>query len=206
MINVIDNALPEWLFKRLEDVTKNKMNLGVTQTAFDSKDNQFGDVHYSFSMLVNATAAHSETFYHSFLSFSNDYCEEGSKLQRVRIGVIPRDIKPIINQPHVDDIRFPHKVGLLYLDDCDGDTYIYKNQYNYRFQAGDDLTGKLFDYLDLMGWGFEKNSDGTFKDFEILERVTPKRNRLVIFDGSHFHSSSTPTTQQMRWAINYNFT
>ena len=39
----------------------------------------------------------------------------------------------------------------------------------------------------------------------IFKRVSPKKGRVVIFDGSIFHSSSSPTTTP-RAVINYNFT
>ena len=40
---------------------------------------------------------------------------------------------------------------------------------------------------------------------ELLEEVEPKANRMVIFDGAHYHSSVTPTKTQLRYVINYNF-
>ena len=40
---------------------------------------------------------------------------------------------------------------------------------------------------------------------ELLQEVEPKSNRMVIFDGSHYHSSVTPTKTQLRYVINYDF-
>lgn len=40
---------------------------------------------------------------------------------------------------------------------------------------------------------------------EIIERVTPKSNRVVIFDGSTYHSSSSPCDAEFRAVVNLNF-
>ena len=39
----------------------------------------------------------------------------------------------------------------------------------------------------------------------VVERVMPKRNRAVIFDGLTFHSSSFPVVAQARVAVNMDF-
>lgn len=54
------------------------------------------------------------------------------------------------------DFNFPHIVCLYYVNDTDGDTFIY------------DTNKKM-------------------------KRISPKKNRAVIFDGSLYHASSLPT-------------
>lgn len=61
------------------------------------------------------------------------------------------------NNIHVD-LDFPHLVCLYYVNDVDGDTFI-----------------------------FDDNN-------QIISTITPKKNRVVLFDGSLRHSSSKPTT------------
>lgn len=39
----------------------------------------------------------------------------------------------------------------------------------------------------------------------ILKKISPKKNRAVLFDGSIFHSSSTPSQVSQRVALNINF-
>jgi hypothetical protein len=40
---------------------------------------------------------------------------------------------------------------------------------------------------------------------EILERVSPKANRLVLFDGNLLHTGSSPTKHKNRILINSNY-
>jgi len=207
MIDIIDNALPDWLFQEVEHVSKNKIPLFAGPTATDK------DPYWSFGVPVEYEDRGGETLFLSWLAFAKYY--NAKELIRARIGLIPRDIKYTITGPHIDN-KNPHTVGLLYLDDCDGETYIYKNRFDWDFdwkknipeeelnQMSKTESGCIL-YAEHKGWSFDKNPDGNYKDFEIEEKVMPKKNRLVVFDGSHFHASSTPTTQQMRWAINYNF-
>ena len=38
-----------------------------------------------------------------------------------------------------------------------------------------------------------------------IARVTPKKGRMVIFDGSTYHASSNPTKSKYRVTVNFNF-
>lgn len=40
---------------------------------------------------------------------------------------------------------------------------------------------------------------------KVLTEVTPEKNKMVVFDGSIYHSSQTPTVSPRRVTINYNF-
>ena len=77
----------------------------------------------------------------------------------------------------------PHTVVLFYVTDTDGDTYF--------FEDGDDN--------DPLGYSY--NSE---MEYKIIDRVTPKKNMMVVFDGLTTHASSYPTKGQ-RITINYNF-
>lgn len=70
------------------------------------------------------------------------------------------------NSKHIDLI-FPHTVCLYYVNDTDGDTFIY------------DTTNTT-----------------------LLQTVTPKKNRVVIFDGMCYHASSLPSSEK-RIIINF---
>jgi hypothetical protein len=69
------------------------------------------------------------------------------------------------NNKHIDT-RTPHFVVLYYVNDSDGDTFLF---------------------------------EGT----DIRQRISPKKNRVVIFDGSIYHASSNPDTNK-RAVINFN--
>lgn len=76
------------------------------------------------------------------------------------------------------DIGYEHLVCLYYVNDSDGDTFLF------------DRTKK----------------DGPIsKDtkLNVFKRVSPKKGRVVLFNGNRFHSSSGPT-KDVRVIINFN--
>jgi hypothetical protein len=66
------------------------------------------------------------------------------------------------------DFPVPHLVCLYYVNDTDGDTFLF----------------------------------GTSSGQPISKRITPKKGRIVLFDGSIFHASSMPTKNK-RIILNY---
>jgi hypothetical protein len=82
------------------------------------------------------------------------------------------------NIPHVD---YPHSnkiSALYYINDTDGDTYIFNETC-----MPDKLPEKL----------------------TVTQRVSPKKNRLVLFPSNRFHASSSPLINQERFVINFIF-
>jgi len=77
-----------------------------------------------------------------------------------------------VGQIHVNR-KENHLVLLYYVNDCDGDTVLF------------DKT-----FYDIP---FEENYPETKYVFNELKRVTPKRGRILLFDGKIFHASSSPT-------------
>ena len=104
-------------------------------------------------------------------------------MTRIRLGMhIPDSSWTSHHGPHKDQFM-PHTVVLFYVTDTDGDTYF--------FEDGDDN--------DPLGYSY--NSE---MEYKIIDRVTPKKNMMVVFDGLTTHASSYPTKGQ-RITINYNF-
>lgn len=79
------------------------------------------------------------------------------------------------NSAHTDQ-SYPHTVMLYYIEDSDGDTFIFNEKLN-----------------------------ETFDKFTIKERISPKQGRAVIFNGEYFHASSNPIKEFKRTTINFNF-
>jgi hypothetical protein len=92
--------------------------------------------------------------------------------------------KSKIDKPHID-IPEPHYVGLYYVNDSDGDTVIYQETYNPMFES-------------------TIHAELTSESLSVVRTITPKKGRLVIFNGNHYHSSSQPTTTH-RCVINFHF-
>ena len=82
--------------------------------------------------------------------------------------------------PHVD-FHFPHFSTVFYVNDSDGDTIFY------------DKRAKNQSEIDQ------------FLDLKEIKRVSPKANRLVIFEGDIVHTGSSPNKHKNRIIINSNF-
>lgn len=84
-----------------------------------------------------------------------------------------------VNHAHVDTNE-PHLVCLYYVNDADGDTVIYN-------ETVDELI----------------NLPGLTNDMlTVKQTISPKKGRVVLFNGNRYHSSSTPTTNK-RCIINF---
>jgi hypothetical protein len=116
--------------------------------------------------------------------------ENRPKLYRVRFGLILKSHKHKVHGPHVD-FHTSHQTGLLYLNDSDGDTYFYDNYYDPTLDDG----LSQFDYYQK----YIKD------DLKFQQSITPKSNRLVLFDGHQYHASSCPTETQLRVVMNFNY-
>jgi len=113
-----------------------------------------------------------------------------SQLYRIRVGLLLPSAEPIgHNTPHVDFL-WPHKTACFYVNDSDGDTVVYKQNLK---EIGHDINDdSLKAYVDNT-------------KFDVLESVSPVRNRLTIFDGFNFHSSTKPKSSDTRIVITVNF-
>ena len=77
------------------------------------------------------------------------------------------------NTIHINS-DIPHLVMLYYVNDSDGDTILYDktvNDISYRF--GEDMEN--------------------YGEFNVAHRITPKKGRILFFDGRVYHAPSSPT-------------
>jgi hypothetical protein len=82
--------------------------------------------------------------------------------------------------PHIN-IPDPHIVGLYYVNDSDGDTVLFN-------QTWDDLPyGQL-------------TNESLLTEYK---RISPKKGRMVFFNGQYYHASSNPELDR-RCIINFN--
>ena len=80
------------------------------------------------------------------------------------------------NLPHVD-YQDPHDTIIYYLNDSDGDTRMFKEH---------------------------ASTFPDCKEFNVEKRITPKANRLVLFDGLQYHTASNPINDNRRIILNVN--
>jgi hypothetical protein len=89
-------------------------------------------------------------------------------------------LKKQVDRLHID-LPYDHLVVLYYVVDSDGDTLI----------------------VDKTREGNIEEYHHNVEDYNIIQRVKPKRGRAVIFDGKYYHTAEQPT-QNMRCIINFN--
>jgi len=89
-------------------------------------------------------------------------------------AIIRKDSK--INTVHINQ-EIPHLVMIYYVNDCDGDTILYD-------KSVEDIPKKNLIYP----------SSTEYPSLNIKHRITPKRGRILFFDGRTYHAPSTPTT------------
>jgi hypothetical protein len=97
--------------------------------------------------------------------------EEEQKLFRIKMNVTFPKTGSTVDSfyvPHTDHPS-PHTVAIYYVNDSDGDTAFFDDDYN------------------------------------IIKRVSPKRGRLVLFDGATEHAGQPPITSDLRCVINFVF-
>ena len=184
-VKIIENCLPEYLFKTFAD---NLMHPDFAwyycSTAYAENVSIFG---YSFHHTIlfdgksnSSLCAFAEPLIRSIICQSGDVIDN---LIRIRAGMITVTHEPFVHSPHVD-FYYPHKTGLFYINEADGDTIFYENKHDPKTKPTKLVQSKL----------------------KIKNKVDPKPNKVVIFDGLNYHSSSTPTKSSRRLVINFNYT
>lgn len=80
-------------------------------------------------------------------------------------------------QPHVD-MEYPHLNLLYYVNDSDGDTFLYNEKYNKKYKKSN-------------------------QNFSLQQKVKFQKGNILIFDGKQYHSSSLSSTNN-RIILNIN--
>jgi hypothetical protein len=118
------------------------------------------------------------------------FCEKANieyrALLRIRVGLFAKTISDARHHnPHVD-YGEPHRTAVYYVNDADGDTFIFD---------------QTFDDVSVEGSGRHANENR----FTIRRSVAPQKGKMICFDGRHYHASSYPTKAAKRIAVTFNF-
>jgi hypothetical protein len=189
------NAVPRTLFEKAKKQIEGEEFpwFYTCNTAYSNKDPEFNNLYNgSFGHVAmtdgrkNSVVA--DTLEDCLLTILDSLDKKVEKIHRIRVGFIPVCPHTNVNPPHVD-VAYHHSVGLLYLNDSDGDTVIYNERYN------------PYDTLDTISYFNTKLK----KQVTELTRLTPEENKFIMFDGMHYHSSSAPVLTKRRIAVNFVF-
>jgi hypothetical protein len=113
------------------------------------------------------------------------------KKYRIKINkTIPHsiDINEEYRLLHIDKNE-PHVTILYYINDSDGDTLIFNDKNNKHLKNIKEFMNND-NFLD-------------FKNFELSKSISPKKGRVVVFDGNLWHYGKYPTKGE-RNVININ--
>ena len=189
---VLDNALPPQLFNYIKTQifdykfpwyycdTSNQIS---TESIYGNSFSHLILEHNKVNSLIAADCRAALYTLTDKMGLTVDY------ITRIRVGLLePKPEGLYVNVPHIDE-EFEHFVGLLYLNDSDGETILYNEKYDR--QSG--LTES--EYYDII----------LDKKVTVKEKSECKENRFICFDGFTYHSSTCPTNVNRRIAVNFNF-
>jgi hypothetical protein len=188
----IDDVIPKLYQDQIEaETSSEKMAWFWTRessrrVAVGASYGGFSHVAYRFN---EANAAPS-TLTALLLPLLFSFCEKAGvpfkSLLRIRLGLFTQNAAggPYHN-PHVD-FYLPHYNALYFVNDSDGDSYIFNQTY---------------DEVSL-----EQSIEYTRENkFTVARRVSPKKGRMIGFDGRHYHASMHPMQSSHRIAIAFSF-
>jgi hypothetical protein len=185
-----DNVLPSLLLKSIQQrVSSDNFPWYISETASGEKS-EFHRYSWSHSVYSNDGGCSSfmyDILYSCLLIGLDSIGVELNQLIRIRLGLLPQVTKNHINAPHVD-YEIPHHNAIIYLTTCDGPTIIYDQEYD--FNSGISSP----DYVQTLG------------NLTIKHKCDSIENRICMFDGKYYHSSTMQTDTVRRIAVNYNFT
>jgi len=189
MIKVIDNFMPEEYLVHLQTymlspnflwsytpcISKDGVATPTIKNAIDSP----AFTHKLYSKWEDHKSYAFKVFEPLVTSIEN-YLDNTQELIRLRAVLTPYKhgfTSQNFNLPHID-FPCPHLSCVYYVNDSDGDTWMF-DQY---FQANVEPT-----------------------EYTVKQRITPKPNRLLIFDGLQYHTASNPVNADSRLILNFNF-
>ena len=123
----------------------------------------------------------------AFIAAMDRIGEDVTEISRVRIIMNTKADDHYLTMPHVD-ADVPHHTALIYMDDCDGATIIYNQQYS----TTSDCNSTEY---------YKKIKD----EMTVMQSVNPVANRMVLFNGLHYHCGTTPKNAARRVVININY-
>jgi hypothetical protein len=188
---VIEDAVPELVFKNLKDFCFSSdcpwYYGGTAGIASLEPDNHYTWSHCAWSDFKSVSFA-SGLLHTGILSALSGHETRPFEIYRIRLGLIPKTQEPVVHTPHCD-FKIQHMTGLIYLNDSDGPTVFYNERYNPNYN-------KLPSYY---------YTEVLKENVTVQEKILPKQNRMVLFDGHQYHSSTSPVTVNRRIALNFNY-
>lgn len=194
MVKVIDNFLTLGYYKELEhrllfstfpwyylgNISGRRKN---SAHEFNNPRNSITDKQGFYHILIDNMNDNERISQEFILPFALQVQEEANakSILRVRAAMLlSTNSSNVIQDVHVD-LKEPNISAIFYIGESDGDTVIYNEKLtppNNKVEQGTNLTE--------------------------YKRISPKPNRLVLFDGKHIHTGHAPSKYSRRVIINSN--
>jgi hypothetical protein len=187
MIRVVDDFLSPSYFEFIEHCCRERLEWTYVENITDD----LSDVKLQFGFCFPIQSADGplgspfSLILSGFLHKTLDYVK-GEKILKSRCDMTLYNPNKVMHTPHVDfeDPYIPNITTIFYItDNEDCETVIFDR----KLQEDED------------------KSTIDFSKVDILKKVDPKRNRLVVFDGDYLHTGHSPTKENRRVLINSNF-
>jgi hypothetical protein len=192
MIKVIDNLLTPSYVDALNDLARNHLQYSyMSTTSYDLSIiepifiNDVKDYGQMSCVVIDNELRDRVNFSWAFEQLKpiywqiKDLVPEVQHVARVKFNILLQQENAgyHYNLPHQDDATDKSISMVYYLDDCDGDTFLFNEFY----------------------------SNPPPKTLTVHQRISPKRNRAVLFESNRYHASSNPINSRNRFIINWVF-
>jgi len=142
-------------------------------------DPRFRDADGFASLIFPTPDATAPAFLHAknvLEAFVNKFQVVPQRLLRIKANLLVRSAEPA-PLPFTPhvDVPQPHWAMIYYVNDSDGDTVFLDKQHP------------------------------NWQDAAVIDRVSPRKGRAVLFDGRHFHCGTRPSGHDVRIVLNFNF-
>lgn len=188
MIEVIDDFLTPAYFEFLSNMVQDpKFPWMYTKniTNPQSKKENLNSIGFNFSVLkrFDGVVKLNEDFQESSFTLPAIYYIQDKTgypdILRSRYDMTLYNPNEYRHEPHIDINLSDFVSTILYMNDSDGDTLIY-NERCYKVEDLDYFTG----------------------EYTVKKSISPKANRLVIFDGHYVHTGHSPSKHKDRILLN----
>lgn len=163
------------------------LNLVSPENEFLSRNDNHAGFNHFFYENGEPSSQYFNLVYPLVLSITSNSPVKFNRLTRMRANLtMPNKSYPSeYHMPHIDT-WFPHWNAIYYVNDCDGDTFIF-NETNEKYDSGEEDIAAI------------RNMQ-----FTVKKRITPKKGKIVIFPGKYYHASSYTRESKFRCVINMN--
>lgn len=182
----IENSLPEPLFNKLVELCTH-IDLPWHYSSIYNETDNTTKYHWSHVLVKgeNDLARTVESCIDMLLDKANINLE---RIRRVRFSLLTQTDETKIHEPYTS-YNEPHCTGLLYINTSNANTYFYKEKYDLNYEEGSQRY--LKDVLCC-------NLNDSFV-------VKPEKNKFVWFDGTIYHSISSPTDTDRQIILEFDF-